>query len=252
MQMVQTIYVEHLGDVELYLGLGIEIVTGLILGGLVGYEREQKMKNAGIKTNILICIGATLYTAISVVVHHQYGKLVDPTRIAAQIVTGVGFIGAGVIMHHKGNIVGLTTAATVWVVAAIGVTIGFGYPVIATIFTFTCLIILKILGPIYQGLESTKNHKYFHVEITASGDIKNIVKELVFNTTDRIDALHEEIFDKKLNKRRLDFYIFTHPKKMRQLNDELRDIVQVENVHFHITENKKPEADDEADRIEDD
>jgi putative Mg2+ transporter-C (MgtC) family protein len=235
---MQTIFIEHLGNVEMYFGLGIEIVTGLLLGGLVGYDREQKMKNAGIKTNILICIGATLYTAISMVVQAKFGNSIDPTRISSQIVSGIGFIGAGAIMHHKGNIVGLTTAATIWVVAAIGVTIGFGYPVIATIFTLTILSVLRLLGPIYQGFESTKNHKYFHIEIMAVGDIKNYVKEIVFNTTERIDELHEEIVDKATNKRLLDFYVFIHPKKMRLLSDALRDIVQVEKVHYHQIEGK--------------
>jgi len=238
---MQTIRIEHLGEVELYFGLGIEIVTGLILGGLVGYDREQKMKNAGIKTNVLICIGATLYTAISIVVARDLGSGIDPTRITAQIVSGIGFLGAGAIMHDRGNIVGLTTAATIWVVAAIGVTIGLGYPVIATIFTLTILSILRLLGPIYQGFELTKNHKYFHVEIMASGDIKNLVKEIVFNVADRIDELHEEVIDKATNKRRLDFYLFIHPKKMRQVNDELRDIVQVEKVHYHQIEAKNRE-----------
>ncbi len=235
---MQTIRIEHLGEVDMYFGLGIQIVTGLILGGLVGYDREQKMKNAGIKTNVLICIGATLYTAISMVMQKEFGNGIDPTRISAQIVSGIGFLGAGAIFRDKGNVVGLTTAATIWVVAAIGVTIGFGYPVIATIFTFTILSVLRLLGPIYQGIEATKNFKYFHVEILCHGDIKNFVKEIVFNTSDRIDELHEEIVDKALNRRHLDFYVFTHPKKMRSMADELKDIVQVEKVHFHQIDSK--------------
>ncbi len=235
---MQTIYIEHLGEVELYFGLGIEILTGLFLGGLVGYDREQKMKNAGIKTNILICIGATLYTAISMVMQKQYGADIDPTRIVAQIVSGIGFLGAGAIMQDKGNIIGLTTAATIWVVAAIGVTIGFGYPVIATIFTLTILSVLKLLGPIYQGFESTKNHRYFHIEVLSHGDIKNLVKEIVFNTTDRIDELHEQIIEKESNKRHIDFYVYIHPKKMRILADQMRDIVQVDRVHYHQIDGK--------------
>jgi putative Mg2+ transporter-C (MgtC) family protein len=240
---MQTIFIEHLGEVELYFGLGVEILTGLFLGGLVGYDREQKMKNAGIKTNILICIGATLYTAISLVLQKQYmGGAIDPTRIAAQIVSGIGFLGAGAIMQDKGNIIGLTTAATIWVVAAIGVTIGFGYPVIATIFTLTILSVLKLLGPIYQGFESTKNHRYYHIEVLSHGDIKNLVKEIVFNITDRIDELHEQIIDKESNKRHIDFYVYIHPKKMRMLGDELKDIVQVDRVHYHQIDGKTPSA----------
>ncbi|AUN98205.1 MgtC/SapB family protein [Bacteriovorax stolpii] len=235
----QTVYIEYLGNVDVYLGMGIKIVTGLILGSLVGYDREQKMKNAGIKTNVLICLGATLYTAISMLGHVQGGGIeYDSARIPAQIVSGIGFLGAGAIMKDKGNIIGLTTAATIWVVASIGMTIGYGFPVIATIFTITILSVLKLLGPIYQGFESTKNHKYYHIEVLSHGDIKNLVKEIVFNTTDRIDELHEQIVDKETNKRHIDFYVYMHPKKMRIMGDELRDIVQVDRVHYHQIESK--------------
>lgn len=237
--VTQTVYIEYLGSVDVYLGMGIKIVTGLVLGSLVGYDREQKMKNAGIKTNVLICLGATLYTAISMLGHVQGGGInYDAARIPAQIVSGIGFLGAGAIMKDKGNIIGLTTAATIWVVASIGMTIGYGFPVIATIFTITILSVLKLLGPIYQGFESTKNHKYYHIEILSHGDIKNLVKEIVFNTTDRIDELHEQIIDKESNKRHIDFYVYLHPKKMRIMGDELRDIVQADRVHFHQIDSK--------------
>jgi putative Mg2+ transporter-C (MgtC) family protein len=239
MVATETVFIEHLGQVDAYLGMGIKIVTGLILGSLVGYDREQKMKNAGIKTNVLICLGATLYTAISMIGHDQGGGIdYDSARIPAQIVSGIGFLGAGAIMKDGGNIIGLTTAATIWVVAAIGMTIGYGFPVVATIFTLTILSVLRLLGPIYQGFESTKNHRYFHIEILSHGDIKNFVKEIVFNSTDRIDELHEEILDKEKNLRHVDFYVYLHPKKMRILGDELRDIVQVDRLHYHQIESK--------------
>lgn len=241
--MQQTIYIEHLGDVDLYFGLGIEIVTGLILGGLVGYDREQKMKNAGIKTNMLICLGATLYTATALFGMPHAGKDYDASRIPAQIVSGIGFLGAGAIMRDGGNIIGLTTAATIWVVAAIGVTIGFGYPVVATIFTLTILSVLRLLGPIYQGLESSKNHRYFHIELLTRNDIKSTIKEVVFNTTDRIDEFHEELVNKETNQRKIDFYVFLHPKKMRILNDELKDILDVEKIHYHQIDAKKYDTD---------
>lgn len=243
-EFTQTVYIEYLGNVDVYLGMGIKIVTGLVLGSMVGYDREQKMKNAGIKTNVLICLGATLYTAISMLGHVQGGGIeYDSARIPAQIVSGIGFLGAGAIMKDKGNIIGLTTAATIWVVASIGMTIGYGFPVIATIFTITILSVLKLLGPIYQGFESTKNHKYYHIEILSHGDIKNLVKEIVFNTTDRIDELHEQIIDKESNKRHIDFYVYLHPKKMRIMGDELRDIVQADRVHFHQIDSKAGPSD---------
>jgi putative Mg2+ transporter-C (MgtC) family protein len=251
MVATETVFIEHLGQVDAYLGMGIKIVTGLILGSLVGYDREQKMKNAGIKTNVLICLGATLYTAISMLGHTQ-GSIYDSARIPAQIVSGIGFLGAGAIMQDRGNIIGLTTAATIWVVAAIGMTVGYGFPIMATIFTLTILSVLRLLGPIYQGFESTKNHRYYHVEILSTGDIKNFVKEIVFNTTDRIDELHEEILDKEKNTRHIDFYVFLHPKKMRIMGDELRDIVQVQKIHYHQIESRSVSRDNVKDTTLDD
>jgi putative Mg2+ transporter-C (MgtC) family protein len=251
MVATETVFIEHLGQVDAYLGMGIKIVTGLILGSLVGYDREQKMKNAGIKTNVLICLGATLYTAISMLGHTQ-GSIYDSARIPAQIVSGIGFLGAGAIMQDRGNIIGLTTAATIWVVAAIGMTVGYGFPIMATIFTLTILSVLRLLGPIYQGFESTKNHRYYHVEILSTGDIKNFVKEIVFNITDRIDELHEEILDKEKNTRHIDFYVFLHPKKMRIMGDELRDIVQVQKIHYHQIESRSVSRDNAKDTTLDD
>jgi putative Mg2+ transporter-C (MgtC) family protein len=100
----------------------------VVLGGIIGLEREISGKPAGLRTNILICVGAALLTDVSLVlVRAPDGTLLaDPTRVAAQIITGIGFLGAGTIMQSRGTITGLTSAATIWVVCAIGITIGAG------------------------------------------------------------------------------------------------------------------------------
>lgn len=101
----------------------------MVLGGAIGLEREIAGKPAGLRTNILICMGSALLTDVSIgiVMSPDGGRLGDPGRLAAQIVTGIGFIGAGTIMQARGTITGLTTAATIWVVAAIGITVGAGH-----------------------------------------------------------------------------------------------------------------------------
>ena len=99
-----------------------------MLGGAIGLEREIAGKPAGLRTNILICMGAALLTDVSIGIATTDGvRTGDPGRLAAQIVTGIGFIGAGTIMQARGTITGLTTAATIWVVAAIGITVGAGH-----------------------------------------------------------------------------------------------------------------------------
>lgn len=101
----------------------IKIILAMVLGGVVGLEREYNDKPAGYATNSIICVGAALFTMLSVYMGQHGG---DPGRIAAQIVSGVGFLGAGAILREGNKISGLTTAAVVWLVAAIGMAVGYG------------------------------------------------------------------------------------------------------------------------------
>ena len=111
----------------LRLDLLVKLGLAVLLGGIIGFEREVSGKPAGLRTNILICIGAALLMDVSVHIGLVDGKRIgDPARIAAQIVSGVGFLGAGTIMQSQGVVTGLTSAATIWVVAAIGMTVGAG------------------------------------------------------------------------------------------------------------------------------
>ena len=112
----------------LRLDLLVKLGLAVLLGGIVGFERELAGKPAGLRTNILICIGAALLMDLSIHISISDGhRTGDPARIAAQIVSGVGFLGAGTIMQAQGMVTGLTSAATIWVVAAIGMTVGAGF-----------------------------------------------------------------------------------------------------------------------------
>ncbi|MCO5143877.1 MAG: MgtC/SapB family protein [Oligoflexia bacterium] len=137
-----------------WLPIGFKVVLSIICGGVIGLERELKHKPAGLRTNILICLGAVLFTSLSVIITETAdpGRPGDPGRIAAQIVSGIGFLGGGMIIQSGGAVSGLTSAATVWVVAAIGVCIGLGYPIMATIFTVTVFFTLSILSKVDNRL----------------------------------------------------------------------------------------------------
>ncbi len=132
------------------LDLMLQIGLATLLGGAIGIERELGGKPAGLRTNILICIGSVLYTHLSLaMLSDSTGAIpvgTDTTRVAAQIVTGVGFIGAGTILHARGAVVGLTSAATIWVVAAIGVALGSGYYLEGVATTLAVLVVLSGLG----------------------------------------------------------------------------------------------------------
>src|SRR5687767_12092187 len=119
------------------------ILMSILLGGAIGFERELRGKVAGLRTNILICMGATLFTQLSM---SMAGSTPDKSRIAAQIVTGVGFLGAGTILHGKGSITGLTSAATIWLVAAIGTAAGAKEFYLAAGTTLIAILVLRVMG----------------------------------------------------------------------------------------------------------
>src|SRR3989442_4146430 len=118
----------------------IKLLLALVLGGVIGWERELYDKPAGFRTNTLICVGSTLFTIFSLKIGIIPGT--DSARIAAQIVSGIGFLGAGAIIRRGEAVLGLTTAATIWFVASIGMGIGPGYYVISAIGTALALAIL--------------------------------------------------------------------------------------------------------------
>jgi putative Mg2+ transporter-C (MgtC) family protein len=123
-----------------------------LCGAMIGLERELKQKPAGFRTNILICVGAAMYMAVGLLLMPADRSGIDPTRIAAQVVTGIGFLGAGCIMQQGAHVTGLTTAATIWVVAGIGLVSGAGYPLLAIASAGAVLATLAILGPIEDRL----------------------------------------------------------------------------------------------------
>jgi putative Mg2+ transporter-C (MgtC) family protein len=127
----------------------------VLCGAIIGIERERKGKPAGFRTNTLICFGSSLYMLVSEFILRSTGMAqLDPTRIAAQVVTGIGFLGAGTIIQSRGTITGLTSAATIWVVAGIGLTVGAGFPFIGFIgalMTLGTLVILHRIEPRLLG-----------------------------------------------------------------------------------------------------
>lgn len=136
----------------------IRIFLAIIIGGLIGYEREYKNRPAGFRTHILVCIGAAVISMIQLYGVQETTETIlkDPSlanalkvdigRLGAQVVTGVGFLGAGTIIHEKGSVKGLTTAASIWVVACIGLAVGLGYyflSIFAALAVFIVLVSLK-------------------------------------------------------------------------------------------------------------
>jgi len=119
----------------------LRLLIATFLGAAMGYERERADKPAGLRTNILVCVGAALITAVS---KNGFSDSFDPSRVAAGIVVGIGFLGAGTIIRHETKVVGLTTAATIWVVAGIGLAIGCGLYVPGLVTAVIGFLVLRL------------------------------------------------------------------------------------------------------------
>ncbi len=130
-----------------------KITVAAVLGAIVGLERERGGHPAGLRTNMMIAISSCLFTLLSIEAFPSEGSTRDTARVAAQIVTGVGFLGAGVVLQTRKHIRGLTTAATIWLVAAIGMAVGAGAYFIAIFTTILSTVLLILLAPISERLE---------------------------------------------------------------------------------------------------
>ncbi len=157
----------------------IRIIVALVLGGIIGAERERHKKAVGLRTIILISVGSALFTILSIYIVGPDGE--NPGRIAANIVSGIGFLGAGVILEERGQVVGLTTAATIWVAAAVGMAAGSGQYILAGITVFVVMIVLMLFTRIEDYLEISKEERSYEITAKISWDkfkeLKALFKE---------------------------------------------------------------------------
>lgn len=135
-----------------------KVLVATVCGFLVGVEREMKNKAAGIRTNILICVGVALFTSTACLLAQESAN-VDVTRIIGQIITGVGFLGTGVIYRFENKISGVTTASFIWIISAIGVLIGCDFLLLSLILTVGLLVMIYVFGEIERIINQYKENK---------------------------------------------------------------------------------------------
>lgn len=161
------------------LSILLRLLLALLLGGLVGFEREQSNHAAGLRTNILVCIGSCLLMLLSIYGFSAFvnepNVRVDPARLAAAVITGIGFLGAGTILFTGKSITGLTTAASLWVVAAIGLAVGAGFYFAAASSTIMVLLTLWAFNKLEKRYINTKRE---HTIIVQADEKSTIVETL--------------------------------------------------------------------------
>ncbi|GIP19687.1 methyltransferase [Paenibacillus montaniterrae] len=159
----------------------IRLVIALVLGGIVGFEREQHRHAAGFRTNILVCVGACLMMLLSIYGFsdfvNEWNVRVDPARLAAAVITGVGFLGAGTILFTGKKISGLTTAASLWVVAAVGLAVGAGFYFASIAVTVMVILTLWLFNKLEQRFIRNKKQYIIHIKCTDQAALLSDVQQ---------------------------------------------------------------------------
>ncbi len=179
--------------------LAICITLVIICGGLIGLERGNKRRPAGLRTHILVCMGAMAVSFMSMQMHEyyftNYGQVLDPNRLGAQVISGIGFLGAGTIVKYGTNIKGLTTAATIWAVAIIGLVIGFGYYTLALIVSLSLWGVLQLFANLEAFIARKRKIYEVHVKLIDKKKVLGAINFLLAKYEIKILDLHIDKLD---------------------------------------------------------
>ena len=209
----------HITDILIRLSLAV------LLGGVVGFERERDSQPAGLRTHMILVLGACLAAIISVEMGATFGS--DPTRVAAQVVSGIGFLGAGAILRYGFNIKGLTTATTLWTMAIVGLSVGFGYYVVGVITTVFMLIILTLINVVEKKFVRVNLIRNIVVDVDyEDGVIRNVRKTM----TDIAEKLISFSVRKSTRSLRLRITIVAQFRKTESVEDLVEKISKIEGL----------------------
>lgn len=208
----------------------IRVLLAVLFGGIIGNERSRHGSQAGLRTHILVCLGAAMTSLAGLYSVEVLGYNGDPFRIAAQVVSGIGFLGAGMIIVKSGNVItGLTTAAGMWTTATVGIALGMGFYAAALIVMLACVFTAAVLTRIERKRKMSA-HLYIEIcDISRSGDIAESIKAILNN-----DCTVEITPPKSAQSGVLGIYVVTPYAK--NIDDLRKDIENIEGVCFAVIE----------------
>ncbi len=213
----------------------LRLFLAIILGGMIGFERERLNRPAGFRTHILVCAGSALIMMVSAYgFSGQIGEgfEVDPGRIAAGVVTGIGFIGAGTILQQRGSIRGLTTAATIWVVSGVGLAVGVGFylgAIITTFFVLGSLLLLRNFEKKFKARKREKNLQIVAIDQPGLlGRIANVLGELRINI--RRSELGDPVRDEETGEEQITIEFMIEVPYDLDLKELFRRLYNLENI----------------------
>ena len=223
-------------DLDENLTIFFRIMLAVALAFIPGIERELTGKFAGLRTHILVCVGACVFTILSIYGFKMHVAIDivgtnDPARIAAQVITGIGFIGAGTVMRHGSNVFGITTAATLWMCAAIGMSCGCGQYMTAIIASFATLFVLILIRRLEKNFLSKKKISYRDYEISILASLE---------ACDNIELIFENSFKKifKINKKLINHSelrysaVVSTKKTLKEINEFFKNVNDIESIEI--------------------
>lgn len=211
----------------------LRILVGALLGAVIGFERERDSQPAGLRTHMILVVGATLAMVLSVNLGYLFarpGTPADPARLAAQVISGIGFLGAGAILRYGFNVKGLTTATSLWTMAIVGMAVGAGYYLVSVFTTALMLVVLALLNVI----EKRFVRKPISCFITIQADYrKGVVKSIRKIVQEFSEELVSFNIQKHVKNKRLRIQVMTRisrDKKLEELVETLSDVEGVRNL----------------------
>jgi putative Mg2+ transporter-C (MgtC) family protein len=211
----------------------LRILLGAVLGAVIGFERERDNQPAGLRTHMILVIGATLAMVLSINLGYLFarpGTPADPARLAAQVISGIGFLGAGAILRYGFNVKGLTTATSLWTMAIVGLAVGAGYYLVSVVTTALMLLVLGLLNVIENRFVRTSVSRYIVIQADYSKGVVKSIRQLVNEFAD--DLLSFNIQKHVKNKRlRIQIVARIHrDQTLEELVDSLSDIDGVRSL----------------------
>lgn len=211
----------------------LRVLVAAILGAMVGYERERQDQPAGLRTHMILVIGATLAMVLSVNLGYLFarpGTPADPARLAAQVISGIGFLGAGAILRYGFTVKGLTTATSLWTMAIVGMAVGAGYYLIGVVTTALMLVVLTLLNVLEKRFVRTSVSRYISIDANFHKGLVKSIRQIVEKFSDSLTSftIQKHVKDKRL---RIQIVArISRDQTLEELIESLSDIEGVRNL----------------------
>ena len=208
----------------------LRVLVGAVLGAAVGLERERNDQPAGLRTHMILVIGATLAMVLSVNLGYLFGREgspSDPARLAAQVISGIGFLGAGAILRYGFTVKGLTTATSLWTMAIVGLTVGAGYYLIGVIATGLMLVVLGLLNNLENRFVRTAVSRFIQVEANYQKGVVKSIRKIVQKYSDNLLSF---TIQKHVKNQRLRIQVVARISRDQTLEELIEAISDIDGV----------------------